>query len=1171
MKFKSLIVLSLCFFMTGGSLLQASTSSWLTKDGKIIVPSQLPAKTLKKLRTPTPKTASELDKKWKNGAADYFFKIAKQGEKPVIPLKELSYSAKNIELIRAEARKNPKLKPVIKQLLEHVKPWLQFTDQQLKNLVPAHDAIIAAATIGDPKMKHKKWHPLCGQEFLGRVDRRMKFCTIERPGCVYSPYTKEWYGDEKPGEKYYDSGKGWVREDGERFYFKGYWNLWILIEMHRVMDNLAILYMLSGDELLARRSLQILDLLSKLRHEKGPDSGYLGIYSVQPKPGKSFLAFGGNHANGRQILTASTLDLLANSVYATAPSLIDSKTTIFEAVRRHYFQVFELGYLDKSLQNHALILYGNIAAQGVLFGYPQAVKQGLDAVYAYFDVCVYRDGDYYETADGYGRIGKRYIYNGIQAFNHYKPSRYENSYLFPQPKDYPFELKFSNSPRWFNNAVKSQFRMSIYGRNFRFGDTSPDRSWGVSDKFTKWTDKEKAQFLKIFALQTDNKTWRKECQRLFNTIKNSPFIDPDEFSIKSYGESQWFSLAASKQKTSTKNVSKSIITPGRLLITLKSGKGKNERGIFCRGGVPTSHGHDDQMGIQLYGRTGCMTGFYGYGRGGTARPDFFGYSVKAISHQMAVINEDIPQSYLFKKTGTAANVLSFLPIPPAQCFELSNPVMWKRQRGKEYRRLVWLIDVNKEDFYMLDIFRLGGGNTHDYIRFAPYLKRSNPKSLTITGVKPKRIPGVWSLAGLNPKYKNAIFNKPGKSWAERMLLSGYMKEIGIKSEKKIRDKSRWNPAPGNGYGFIYDVKGVNTVNDWLCEWQMPKGVPYKQRLYMINYDGQLAIRAKAPTVHDVRSNYEVALARRTKGKQKYLRSRFVAVSELAKPQSWIIRKVSKAKFKTNSDPKNIVAVWVELIDGRRDLIISCAKPTTVEINKIKFIGQRAFLRFSASNKLECLSMEAADELTVNGLRVEPEHATWKARVEKTIANALNNQVVINKIFPQSLSESTVLFDNKGRIPYTHNDYYKLENVDKNILKFGDQSLIGIRLEIQSVFPNGNISSKWPMELAGRFNFDYFIGRKITSADGKRSGTIISQKNKKDFTVKPANLFKPGDKVFIWMVKAGDTVSIPAWVQVQSIGNEYEVKANTPLKITLPNGHKHLIKSKELLNGKIKIK
>ena len=1150
---------------------QASEADWINPEGRITSKSRLPKALLKRLRTTTPRIKSELDAKGKNGIKNYKFKVAAPDEKAVIPLRELAYSAENIRRIRAEALKNKKLQPVINALLKKVRPWLELTDEELKALVPAPDATIAAPTAGDPKMK-KSWVTMCGQEFLGRCDRNVEVCNIKRPGCIYSPNTKEWYGDEKPGEKYYDPGTGWVREDGRRFYFKGYWNLWVLIEMHRVMDNLALLYMLSGDELLARRALQILDLLSDLRKKRNPDTCYLGIYTKLPKPGKGYLAFNGNHANGRQILTAAMLDLLANSKYATSPSIANPDITIFESARRHYFQLFELGYLNRSLQNHALMLYGNISAQGVLFGYPKAVKLGIDSVFAYMDVCVYRDGDYYETADGYGRIGKRYIYQVMMPFNHYDSKRYDDSKLFPAHEQYPYNLKLGNSPIWFKNAVEAQFRMNIYGRTFRFGDTSPDRVWGLNNNSLKrWIDKEKIEFLRIFASQTEKKELREKCRELFDPLKDSIFAEPNELSIKTYGESQWFYLAEPEKKKDLLDNSESILTPGRLLIALKSGKGKNERAVFSRGGVPTSHGHDDQMGIQLYGRTGCMTGFYGYGRGGTARPDFFGYSVKAISHQMAIINEDIPKSYLFKRTGTAADVLSFFPVAPAQCFELSNPRMWKYQRGKEYRRLVWLIDVNENDFYMFDVFRLGGGSAHDYIRFAPYMRRPNSKSLKITGFEPKAFPRVWSMVGFNRRYKNAVFNKPGKSWGERMMLTGYMKDLGIKSEKKLLKKPRWNPAPGNGYGFVYDVKGAEIDNDWLCEWQMPEGVHYRQRLYMLNYDGQIAIRAKAPTSQHFSSNYEVVVARRHKGQKKYLRSRFAAVSELAKPGSWAISKVKKADVKTDGNPEDVVAVWIELKDGRKDLIISSAKPAALQIGDIKFVGQRAFLRFKADGKLELANMEASSELSLQGLSIKPQKAVWKAKVTKTVADTFNNQVIVDRAFPECLSGSTTLFDYKGKVPYTHNDYYKLQKVNGKNLKFGDQSLVGIKLEIKEVGDNGMLKSRWPMELAGRFNVSYFIGRRITSLDGKRSGIIVKQKTKKDFMVKPANLFKAGEKVIVWTVKSGDSVSVPSWVQVKSSGDEYQVKANTPLQLTLPSGKKCLVNSEELIKGTVKAK
>jgi hypothetical protein len=110
-----------------------------------------------------------------------------------------------------------------------------------------------------------------------------------------------------------------------------------------------------------------------------------------------------------------------------------------------------------------------------------------------------------------------------------------------------------------------------------------------------------------------------------------------------------------------------------------------------------------------------------------------------------------------------------------------------------------------------------------------------------------------------------------------------------------------------------------------------------------------------------------------------------------------------------------------------------------------------------------------------------------------------------------------------------------------------------------------------MELAGRFNFDYFAGRKITSQDGKHSGIVVRQRSNKDLAVKPAGLFKPGAKAVVWTVKAGDTVSVPSWVLVRSKTDSFELKANSPVQVTLPDGKMHNITAKELCKGSVKIK
>jgi hypothetical protein len=56
-----------------------------------------------------------------------------------------------------------------------------------------------------------------------------------------------------------------------------------------------------------------------------------------------------------------------------------------------------------------------------------------------------------------------------------------------------------------------------------------------------------------------------------------------------------------------------------------------------------------------------------------------------------------------------------------------------------------------------------------------------------------------------------------------------------------------------------------------------------------------------------------------------------------------------------------------------------------------------------------------------------------------------------------------------------------------------------------------------------------------------------------------------------MVKAGDTVSMPSWVNVKKIGDEYKVRANTPLRLVTPQGRKHSIDAKELAKVTVSIK
>jgi len=340
--------------------------------------------------------------------------VAAPGESPVVPYRGLTYTADGIEEVRSVARDTVRGGTMAAEIFESAAPWLALSDAEIRALLPPVDALFAYGTAGDPKTD-QSW------PVYGRSD---DVCNLVRPGTVRSPYTGDLYGNAGPGEAYYDSGDGWIRlSDGKVFYFKGIWNSWIVQQLHEAVDNLALAYMLTGDEAVAARGLLILDELAGLKAARGEESGFIDSSSYGTATNKYFLAYSGNGANDRMFQTVLSLDLLGGASAAQAPSDIIPEKTLFENLHDNYFALYELSYKESrhTLYNHTTALFANQIAQAVLFGRPDALVEGLDLIEVWLNQCLTRDGQYYENAGGYERVGIDYFSKMLLPLVNYSP------------------------------------------------------------------------------------------------------------------------------------------------------------------------------------------------------------------------------------------------------------------------------------------------------------------------------------------------------------------------------------------------------------------------------------------------------------------------------------------------------------------------------------------------------------------------------------------------------------------------------------------------------------------------------------------------------------------------------------------------------------------------------
>jgi hypothetical protein len=1090
---------------------------------------------------------------------------------PVEPVSSLLYSPEEIFEVRKEVASNPVMKAAADEFLKRSERWMNMGEEQIAGLLPAPDAMYAAGYAGDPKT-NGAW---------SRWGREGEVCSLDRPFEAKSPYTGDIYGIQKPGEPYYDDGKGWVRpEDGKKFYFKAYWNAYVIRALHEAIDWLSVSYMLTGDKRYADRALYLFDQLATLRAKRPPGLVETCIdFPVPVRPGAKygFFTYDGNQGNDRMYASALAFDLVGKAASASKPSPTNPSLSTFENIRKNYFFVCERELVDKggSLQNHATSAYASMIAQALLFGYPDDVLKGIEACYGFLDNTIDRDGEYYEISASYSTVCREYGGRMLSLFGHYKPDRYPDPKAFPNPDDFPGKLKFGNNPIWFATAVTSMYSLSTLSRRAQYGDSGADRYTPLPTATTKAFDAAAAPFyspearqkmtsLKLFYHQTDNSDWKGTCSRLYYQIPDAARSAGKNFinGILQYGPSQWTAPAeVSGSLPPELSEKQSVVTGHKRIAILRSGDGKNQRAIFIRGGSNAAHSHNDQMAVTYYADGMSLTGTPGYYLWGT--PMHRGFVTRSVAHAMVVVDEDLPKAE-FVALRPAARIEGYLPFGPAQFIEMSDPALWPQSHLAQYRRQSWLIDISDTECYFVDAFWVEGGKTHDYVWQAPFVDPPKDTDFSVTGISPRPFKGVWSLAGLDEKNREAIFNQPGKSWGERLETgTETMRPVGVKGER-LPD-NRWNPPPGNGYGFIWDIKGDRTDKDWSATWLLHDQTHFT-KLTMLDSGRQTVITGKAPSLKKDRA-FNPVIARRQCEDGTPLKSRFLTLVQASENKdSWPVK---EAKSLAGAGPGNVGLVATHR-DGTRDTLLATGPGNdNLDLPAARLHGKRAFIRKDPHGAISRLMLSEGTSLEAEGITLRLPAESWKGKVTKVSGN----EIAVDSALPDNgaLRWQAALFSSPADAwtPYASTEFFTVENVVKNpdggsLLKFDRQSVIASRLKVAAAdSPSGAVTTQWPNELSCQYPKEWtpnepyqsrvFEGHLIRQENNPAKSTVVTGYIGADkLLVEDACAMEEGKYYNIMAVQPGDLLQIPSFAIMERLKEgEWTIRANMDVVLAFP--------------------
>lgn len=141
------------------------------------------------------------------------------------------------------------------------------------------------------------------------------------------------------------------------------------------------------------------------------------------------------------------------------------------------------------------------------------------------------------------------------------------------------------------------------------------------------------------------------------------------------------------------------------LAILRSGAGRDARALWTAYDNGGGHGHRNAMAMGLFARGLDLLPDFGYCTvhfGGWSSPKGRWYTMAAAHNTVVVDGEQMPPDGAGRLTAWADGRLFRAAV-------VSGPHLID---GRQYERTLAIIDVDERDFYVLDVFRVVGGNDH---------------------------------------------------------------------------------------------------------------------------------------------------------------------------------------------------------------------------------------------------------------------------------------------------------------------------------------------------------------------------------------------------------------------------------------------------------------------------
>ena len=964
------------------------------------------------------------------------------------------------------------------KLLAEADRWAAKSDDDLVKLIPPPASCFAYGFTGCP---------VCGSPFADRWGAG-GVASLDDPGFVKCPK-----GHRLPDTDHPDAGDGWTDKDGKKFYFVGTYNSFVIDTLTTALTRLVHAYALTGDARYAHKAAVVLDNLARIYPTctKGswdyPSNPPRGRFNRPWYQVARMLVF---YVDDYDILmSGNELDQPSSVAGLTRRQNIEQNMLLDGAKFCH-----EMSVTEPSLTNGMADYIRGQLAVGAAMGIPEYIAWGVDGPYgirAMLANNVDRDGQYYETSSLYSDHARNLYCDMAEILQRYTDAAH------------PDGIELVKDPAFLSYNVLGRTRVSAAGLEPNLGDDGPKPKHIATTRAVDPYDFRQLEHVR--ALNADPAL----ATRLDAALGAAVGGDIDDARASSK-DGEWLLFHAKELDAAAAPTTQPLVHPltgtsvdesdlltQRGLAILRNGNaGDDPVAATLRGGPTLNHGHVDELGLQVYFRGNELTYDIGYLLGSTHTQ--VGWAHTTASHNTVLVDET-PQ---LEAGVSGGSVEQFVHLPGFSLVTMNDAMCYTSQKVRRYARTVAMVDVSPGQSYLLDVFRVEGGQKHDYVFHA------RGTDVTFDGVQfaePRR----GSLAG------------PNIDWAAKLGSDGDVEGVS--------NKPYWNPPPGNGLGFLpHPRTAAAPTQPWSATWNVDPKTPARLKLTMLPMEGEL-VTAAAPGNYPHLPKAQYILARRS---GENLTSTFASIVEpFGDPPA-----VAKVTPLNSSD--DAVAVRVDLPSGRRDYLIhrepgSSTRTWSDGGTSIEFDGRFALVRCRPGSPDEAVAI-GGTVLKFQGLELYP-----APEVQGTIERVdyERNILYTKALLPKSSAGQFLYISNPG---YSQSSPYRIGSVSTEggvtAIHLAPTRLVLARGHMTDAPADAmHLPNVTPLEYAKSVKrkwSGFFAGKTVATPDG-RATTRIRRLDKDGMvmTVDSSTGFRAGDDLVIYDVRPGDQLRLPGFSQI----------------------------------------